>query len=299
MTSSSLRRGIWQGLAAYTIWGTFPIYWKLFHGIPALEVLAHRVTWSFVAVTLMLMAAGRFTLLVAAARSPRQAAIYGLAAVLIGINWFLYVWGVNAGFVVETSLGYFITPLINVLLGVLVFRERLSIPQCAAVAMAAAGVTYLTVMYGRVPWLALGLAVTFGSYGLTKKKATLGAFDGLALETALLVGPAAGYLAFLLVVDRSSFVRVGVVTDMLLIGGGLITIAPLLLFASAVRAVPLSIVGLLQYISPTIQLVIGVLLFREPFTRVQLVGFACVWVALAVFAVGSVRPRSPGIQPAR
>ena len=289
MTSSSLRRGIWQGLAAYTIWGTFPIYWKLFHGIPALEVLAHRVTWSFVAVTTMLVAAGRFKLLVAAARSPRQAAIYGLAAVLIGVNWFLYVWGVNAGFVVETSLGYFITPLINVLLGVLVFRERLSVPQWTAVAMAAAGVMYLTLMYGRVPWLALGLAVTFGSYGLTKKKATLGAFDGLALETALLVGPAAAYLAFLVLVDRSSFVRVGVVTDLLLIGGGLITIAPLLLFASAVRAVPLSIVGLLQYISPTIQLVIGVLLFREPFTRVQLTGFACVWAALALFAFDSLR----------
>lgn len=289
MTSSSLRRGIWQGLAAYTIWGTFPIYWKLFHGIPALEVLAHRVTWSFVAVTTMLVAAGRFKLLVAAARSPRQAAIYGLAAVLIGINWFLYVWGVNAGFVVETSLGYFITPLINVLLGVLVFRERLSVPQWSAVAMAAAGVMYLTLMYGRVPWLALGLAVTFGSYGLTKKKASLGAFDGLALETALLVGPAAAYLAFLALVDRSSFVRVGLVTDLLLIGGGLITIAPLLLFASAVRAVPLSIVGLLQYISPTIQLVIGVLVFHEPFTRVQLTGFACVWAALALFAFDSLR----------
>jgi chloramphenicol-sensitive protein RarD len=296
VTSSSLRRGIWQGLAAYSIWGTFPIYWKLFHGIPALEVLAHRVTWSFVAVTLMLVAAGRFRLLVAAARAPRQAATYGLAAVLIGINWFLYVWGVNAGFVVETSLGYFITPLINVLLGVLVFRERLSAPQWTAVAMAAAGVLYLTLTYGRVPWLALGLAVTFGSYGLTKKKATLGAFDGLALETALLVGPAVAYLTFLALVDRSSFVRVGVVTDVLLIGGGLITIAPLLLFASAVRAVPLSIVGLLQYISPTIQLVIGVLLFHEPFTRVQVTGFACVWAALALFAFDSVRAsRSPAV----
>jgi chloramphenicol-sensitive protein RarD len=289
VSSSSLRRGIWQGLAAYTIWGTFPIYWKLFHGIPALEVLAHRVTWSFVAVTAMLVAAGRFRLLVAAARSPRQASIYGLAAVLIGVNWFLYVWGVNAGFVVETSLGYFITPLINVLLGVLVFRERLSAPQWAAVAVAAAGVLYLTVMYGTVPWLALGLAVTFGSYGLTKKKATLGAFDGLALETAVLVGPAVAYLAFLAVAGRSSFARVGAVTDVLLIGGGLITIAPLLLFASAVRAVPLSIVGLLQYISPTIQLVIGVLLFREPFTRVQVTGFACVWAALALFAFDSLR----------
>ena len=296
--SSSLRRGVWQGLAAYTIWGTFPIYWKLFHGIPALEVLAHRVTWSFVAVTAMLVATGRLKALIAASRSPRQAAIYGLAAVLIGINWFLYVWGVNAGFVVETSLGYFITPLINVLLGVVVFRERLSAAQWTAVALAGGGVMYLTVMYGAVPWLALGLAVTFGSYGLTKKKATLGAFNGLALETAMLVGPAAAYLAFLALGGRSSFVRVGVLTDLLLVGGGLITIAPLLLFASAVRAVPLSIIGLLQYISPTIQLVIGVLLFREPFTRVQLTGFACVWAALALFAFDSLRTsREPTAAP--
>lgn len=298
MPDSSLRRGVWQGLAAYTIWGTFPIYWKLFRGIPALEVLAHRVTWSFVAVTAMLVVTGRLKPLVMAARSPRQAAIYALAAVLIGINWFLYVWGVNAGFVVETSLGYFVTPLINVLLGVVVFRERLSAAQWTAVALAGGGVTYLTVMYGAVPWLALGLAVTFGSYGLTKKKATLGAFNGLALETALLVGPAAAYLAFLAVAGRSSFVRVGVLTDLLLIGGGLITIAPLLLFASAVRAVPLSIIGLLQYISPTIQLVIGVLLFHEPFTRVQLTGFACVWTALALFAFDSVRgSRAPAAAP--
>lgn len=284
-----LRRGVWQGLSAYTIWGLFPIYWKLFHGIPALEVLAHRVTWSFVAVTAMLVVTGRVRLFAAAARSPKQVAIYGLAAVLIGINWFLYVWGVNAGFVVETSLGYFITPLINVLLGVVVFRERLSSAQWVAVALAGAGVTYLTVTYGAVPWLALGLAVTFGSYGLTKKKATLGAFDGLALETALLVGPAAAYLAFLAMADRSSFVRVGAQTDAFLIGSGFITIAPLLLFASAVRAVPLSVIGLLQYISPTIQLVIGVLLFREPFSRGQLTGFACVWAALLVFAVDGVR----------
>lgn len=305
-----MRRGVWQGLAAYTIWGLFPIYWKLFHGIPALEVLAHRVTWSFVAVTAMLVVTGRVRLFAAAARNPAQVGLYGLAAILIGINWFLYVWGVNAGFVVETSLGYFITPLINVLLGVVVFRERLSGPQWAAVALAGGGVTYLTVAYGAVPWLALGLAVTFGSYGLTKKKATLGAFDGLALETAVLVGPAVAYLAFLLLADRSSFVRVGALTDGLLVASGFITIAPLLLFASAVRAVPLSMIGLLQYISPTIQLVIGVLLFREPFTSGQLTGFGCVWAALVVFAVDGVRssrakalassrPGEPGATAAR
>src|SRR5688572_31634734 len=143
-----MRRGVWQGLSAYTIWGLFPIYWKLFHGIPALEVLAHRVTWSFVAVTAMLVVTGRVRLFAAAARSPKQVAIYGLAAVLIGINWFLYVWGVNAGFVVETSLGYFIPPLINVLLGVAVSRERLASAQWVALALPGARVAYRTVAYG-------------------------------------------------------------------------------------------------------------------------------------------------------
>jgi chloramphenicol-sensitive protein RarD len=289
VSAPSFRRGVWQGLAAYSIWGLFPIYWKLFYGIPALEVLAHRVTWSFVAMGALLAGMGRIRPLLSATRAPRQVALYGLAALLIGVNWFLYVWGVNAGFVIETSLGYFMTPLVNVVLGVLVFRERLSPAQWTAVALALAGVAYLTLAYGSVPWLALGLAVTFGSYGLAKKKAKLAAFDGLALETALLVGPALAYLAWLGAGGQSSFVRVGVVTDMLLVGGGLITIAPLLLFASAVRTVPLSLVGLLQYVSPTIQLVIGVWLFREPFTRVQLVGFACVWAALVVFAVDGLR----------
>ena len=280
-----MRRGVWQGLLAYTIWGLFPIYWKLFHGIPALEVLAHRILWSFVALALILLVARPASLRALLRQPGRRVALYAVAAVLIGVNWFLYVWGVNAGFVVETSLGYFMTPLVNVSLGVVVFRERLSTTQWLAVALAAAGVVYLTIAYGAAPWIALGLAVTFGSYGLAKKKAPLPALDGLTLETALLVVPAFAYLAVLQGTAHGSFLRVPTLTEVFLVASGLITIVPLVLFASAVRRVPLSIIGLLQYVSPTIQLILGVLLFKEPFTRVQLTGFAFVWAALALFAV--------------
>ena len=284
-----MRRGMWQGLLAYTIWGLFPIYWKLFHGIPALEVLAHRMLWSFVALAVILALVWPARLRALREQPRRHVALYAAAAVLIGINWFLYIWGVNAGFVVETSLGYFMTPLVNVLLGVVVFRERLSMWQWLAVALAAAGALYLTNAYGVVPWIALGLAVSFGSYGLAKKKAPLPALDGLMLETALLVIPAAAYLAVLHASGRGSFLRVATHTELFLVAGGLITVAPLLLFASAVRLVPLSIVGLLQYVSPTIQLLLGVLLFKEPFTRVQLTGFGLVWAGIVVFVADNFK----------
>jgi chloramphenicol-sensitive protein RarD len=286
-----MRRGVWQGLLAYTIWGLFPIYWKLFHGIPALEVLAHRILWSFIALAVILAVVWPTRLRALREQPRRLVALYATAAVLIGVNWFLYIWGVNAGFVVETSLGYFVTPLVNVLLGVAVFRERLSTRQWLAVALAAAGVVYLTSVYGVVPWIALGLAASFGSYGLAKKKAPLPALDGLTLETAVLVLPAVAYLGVLQGAGQGSFLRVATHTELLLVAGGLITIAPLVLFASAVRRVPLSIMGLLQYVSPTIQLVLGVLLFKEPFTRVQLTGFGFVWAGLVLFAADGFRNR--------
>ena len=282
---------MWYGLGAYSMWGLFPLYWKLFRGVPALEVLAHRISWSFVA--LVLLAAGmhgrRLRALTRVSRAV--AGLYAVAALLIGVNWFLYVWAVNAGFVVETSLGYFITPLVNVVLGVVVFRERLRALQWVAVAIAAAGVIHLTRAYGSVPWIAAGLALTFGSYGLAKKKAPLGSLDGLTLETAMLVIPAVAYLAVLHQTGTGVFLRGDVGTSLLLIGGGLITIVPLLLFASAVQRVQLTAIGVLQYISPTIQLLLGVLLFHEPFTGSQAIGFSFVWMALAVFAIDSVRRR--------
>jgi chloramphenicol-sensitive protein RarD len=215
---------------------------------------------------------------------------------LIGINWFLYVFSVNNGFIVESSLGYFITPLVNVMMGVVVFRERLRQMQWTAVALAFAGVVRLTLTYGTLPWIGLGLAASFGSYGLVKKKAPLPSLEGLTLETAVLVVPAAVYLLFLERNGTGAFLHAGTTTDLLLLAGGIVTVAPLLLFATAVRLVPLSIVGILQYIAPTIQFLLGVYVFKEPFTHVQLTGFSLVWLGLVVFTLDSVRTRkSPSL----
>jgi len=283
-----VKRGFWLGVAAYSIWGLFPIYWKLVAQVPAGQVLAHRIVWSCVALLAILAWPSR-------RRLPRGrltahvVLLYLAAAVLIGINWYLYVWAVGHGMVVETSLGYYITPLVNILLGVVVLGERLRPTKWIAVALAACGVTILTLAYGAPPRIALALAASFGTYGLVKKTAPLPALEGLALETVLLGLPAA---AFLVAADRGGtgvFLHAATASDVFLVGGGLVTIAPLLLFASAVRVVPLSTMGLLQFISPTIQLVLALAIYHEPFGRSRVAGFVAVWLALAVFAVEEVR----------
>jgi len=281
-------RGFWLGAAAYSIWGLFPIYWKLVAAVPAGQVLAHRIVWSCVALGIILAWPSR-------PRTPRPALttrivlLYLAAAILIGVNWFLYVWAVGHDFVVETSLGYYITPLVNVLLGVAILRERLRAATWAAVGLAACGVAVLTWAYGAPPKIALGLAASFGTYGLVKKAAPLPPLEGLTLETALLGLPA---LAYLVVAERNgtgAFLHGPSATDVFLIGGGLVTIVPLLLFASAVRTLPLSTMGLLQFISPTIQLVLALGLYHEPFGGFRLAGFVAVWLALVVFAAQQVR----------
>jgi chloramphenicol-sensitive protein RarD len=283
------QRGVWYAIAAYVIWGMFPLYWRELQQVPSLQVIAHRIIWSCVAVlVLMLAVRGR-----GGWRSVpgRVFALYALAAVLIGFNWFLYVYGVNADLVVQTSLGYFMTPLVNVLMGVIILRERLRTAQWASVVIAAAGVAYLTNAYGQLPLLALGLALTFGSYGLIKKKAPLPALEGLALETSILFIPAVIYLV---IADRQgggAFLRSGTSVDMLLMLGGPVTLVPLLLFGAAVQRVRLSVIGITQYIAPTIQFVLGVFVMREPFTRTQLVGFVMVWIALVVYVADGVWPR--------
>ena len=213
------------------------------------------------------------------------------AAVFITINWFTYVWGVNSGFIVETSLGYFINPLVSVVFGVLVFGERLRRLQWIAVAMAASGVVYLTVAYGAPPWIALVLAISFGSYGMVKKMAPLGSMYGLTVETAIVLVPAVLYLLYVERSGAAAFRHGGGAFDALLVGTGAVTTVPLLLFASAVRRTPLSTMGVLQYIAPTLQLLLGVLVYGEPFTRTQLTGYAIVWAALIVFGVDGFRGR--------
>jgi chloramphenicol-sensitive protein RarD len=289
--------GFWSGVAAYTIWGLVPLYWKLLKHVPAIQVLGHRIVWSL-AVLIVLVAVlrrgrrrpqdGRSAL---AFVSRRVVGLYAIAAGLIAVNWFLYIYAVNAGFIVETSLGYYITPLVNVLFGVLFFHERMRPAQWVSIALATTGVVQLTFAYGALPWIAFGLAASFGSYGLAKKKAPLDPVEGLTLETAILAPVA---ILFLIMLHRSgegAFLRTGATSDALMIGGGLVTTVPLLLFAAAVRTVPLSVIGILQYIGPTLQFVLGVFVYHEPFSHTQLIGFSIVWTALAIYAGDSLRAR--------
>ena len=283
--------GIWYGVAAYSLWGLLTLYWRLFPHVPAIQVLGHRVVWSFVVLVAVVGASWQRSRTLLPSVTPGVIALYAVAAVLIGINWFLYVFSVNNGYVVESSLGYFITPLVNVLMGVVVFRERLRSLQWLAVALAFVGLLRLTVAYGTIPWIGLALAVSFGGYGLVKKKAPLPSLEGLTLETAVLVLPAGLYLITLHRSGDGAFLVGNGASDALLVAGGIVTVAPLLLFASAVRRVPLSVIGVLQYIAPTIQFLLGVFAFGEPFTRTQLSGFALVWMGIVVFSFDGIRAR--------
>jgi chloramphenicol-sensitive protein RarD len=282
-----MNKGIWNGLGAYVLWGFFPIYWKLLHEVPALQVIGHRIAWSFILLVAVIGLTRQWNNFRSAALAPKVIGIYAIAGVLLSINWLVYVWGVNAGFIVETSLGYFINPLVSVLLGVVFLRERLRSMQWLAVGLAAAGVIYLTLTYGRPPWIALSLAFSFGIYGFVKKLAPLGSLYGLTLETALVFPAALIYLLFAESTGTGAFLHQGAVTDMLLVGTGVVTSIPLLMFASAAREIPLTMIGVLQYVAPTIQFLIGVFLYHEPFDQSRLIGFSLVWIALIIFWVES------------
>lgn len=282
-----MNKGIWLAIGAYAFWGLFPIYWKWLQAVPALQLLGHRMVWSFVLLIGVVLARRQWRAFRAALTS-RTLRIYFIAALLIGVNWFVYVWGVNAGHIVETSLGYFINPLLSVLLGVVVLRERLRPLQWVPIGLAGIGVLYLTIVYGAIPWISLILAFSFGLYGLVKKTAPLNALHGLTLETGILFAP---MLAYLIVVEfngEGAFLHTGLLPDMLMIGAGIVTVIPLLMFASAARQIPLTLVGILQYIAPTGQFLLGVLVYGESFTRERLIGFTAVWLALAIFTAENV-----------
>jgi chloramphenicol-sensitive protein RarD len=288
-----MQKGYWYAIGAYLTWGLFPIYWKWLREISALQLIGHRVVWSCALLLGTIVIFRQWNDFQAAILDRRSLAIYSLAGVLIAINWTIYVWAVNSDFIVETSLGYFINPLVSVFLGVLVLRERLRGAQWLAIGLAAAGVLYLTLAYGSLPWISLALACTFGLYGLVKKMAPLGAVHGLALETGILLLPALAYLWFEAEAGRGAFLQHGLTRDLLMIGAGPVTTIPLLLFAAAARRIPLSMVGLFQYIAPTLQFFLGVFLYREPFTRSRLIGFSMVWLALLISAVeAGVRGRT-------
>jgi chloramphenicol-sensitive protein RarD len=279
------RRGAWYVALSYTFWGFFPIYWKALSGISALQLTCHRIVWSFFMLVMLIARSQEFGVLWRALQSPRSVGIYAAAAIAIATNWLIFIWAVNIGQIVQISLGYFINPLLSVLLGMVVFHERLRPLQWMSVALAAAGVIYLTVALDALPWIALTLAASFGIYGLMKKLAPLGPVQGLTFETGLLFIPAAVFLIAEELAGRGAFMHSGSLKNLLMLGAGPITTLPLLMFAAGVRRIPLSLVGMLQYINPTMQITIGVMLYGEPFTRVQLVGFGLVWSALALFAM--------------
>lgn len=280
-----MNKGIWYAIGAYTLWGLFPIFWKLLHGVPALQLVGHRIGWSFLLLCAVILLSKQWQAFRAAALSWRVLLIYLVAALLISVNWLTYIWAVNAGFIVETSLGYYINPLLSVLMGVIFLRERLRPMQWLPIGLAAAGVLYLTFAYGALPWIALTLALTFGIYGLVKKTAPLGSLYGLTLETGILFLPALMYLLYAEAAGTAAFLHTGARSALLLIGAGAVTTIPLLMFASAAQRIPLSLVGILQYIAPTLQFLLGVLVYHEPFDQAHFIGFGIVWAALIIFGV--------------
>lgn len=279
--SNTASRGATATVAAFSIWGLFPLYWKMVGHVPPLQVLAHRGVWCAVAVWAVLLLRGDFAWVARITR--RQLGLLTAGALLITGNWGVYVWAVIAGHIVETSLGYFITPLVNVLLAVAVFRERLTPAQRVAVCLAALGVALLAWRFGQPPWIALALAVSFGLYGLVRKLAAFDPVHGLAVESGLMVAPAVLYLLWCAAAGQGHFLVGEPLVDLLLVVGGPVTAIPLALFAYGAQRVSMLSLGVMQYIAPMVQLLIGVLVYHEPFGGARAVAFACIWAALLVF----------------
>ena len=286
---SEERKGFLYGLAAYALWGVFLLYWTLMQPADAWEMLGHRILWSAVFMAALVRLLRRRSHIAQALTSRRTRALLLVASVVITVNWAMFIWGVNNGHVVETSLGYFINPLVTVLAGVLVLHERLRPLQWVAVGLAAVAVVGLTVSYGRPPWVALTLAFSFATYGLVRKQASVGAVEGLTVETLLVAPAALGFLVWLQASGGSTALVDLPVHLLLLISTGVVTALPLLFFGAAATRVPLTTLGLLQYVAPTLHLALGVWVFHEPMPLDRLLGFVLIWVGLAVFTADAVR----------
>ena len=288
---SRSRQGFLFGIAAYLLWGGFPLYWPLLEPAGSVELLAHRILWSVVTLGVLVLVLRRSRQFRALFGDRRVFLLLALAAVVITVNWGTYIYGVTNDRVVETSLGYFINPLVTVLMGVVLLGERLSRPQWVAIGVGGLACIVLTVDYGHPPWIALVLAFSFGTYGLAKKQAGAEAVESLTLETLLVAPLALGYLAWLVAHDQSTFGTEGTGHALLLMSAGLVTAVPLLCFGAAAIRVPMVTLGLLQYLAPILQFLLGVLWFHEDMSTGRWIGFALVWVALAISTVESVRHR--------
>jgi chloramphenicol-sensitive protein RarD len=291
-----MHRGILYAALAYILWGLFPLYFQQLSAIPPVEVVAHRVVWSLAFLLVLLGLRRQWAWLTPVLRQPKVLLAFAASALLLATNWGVYIWAVTHGHVLDSSLGYFITPLVNVLLGTTVLHERPRPAQWAALALAAAGVVWLTVQGGQLPWIALVIAASFGTYGLLRKIAALGALEGLTLETLVLAPLAFGASALWWVQGTAATAAADAPTLLWLIGVGPVTAVPLLLFAAGARRITMTTLGLLQYLGPTIQFGLGVWLFREPLSPQRLVGFGLIWAALLLYSADGWRmSRGPGV----
>lgn len=288
MKENNEKEGVLYAALSYVIWGFFPIYWKLINDVSAGETLAQRVFWSFVFMVVLLLFTKKWHMFVGfvkeIVKQPKLFWSLFIASVLISINWGVFIWAVNAGKILETSLGYYINPLISVLLGIIVLKERLSGAQILAFILAGIGVLSLTIHFGEVPWVSLSLAITFGLYGLAKKMIKVESAIGLTLETMMMAPFALGYLIYMMFQSQSQFFE-STSTSLLLIGGGVATALPLLYFAKGAQKVSLSMLGILQYIAPSLSLMVGVFIYHEAFTKAHLLAFIFIWSALIIYTL--------------
>lgn len=291
LTMPGMKRGPLLAAGSYLFWGVLPIYWHALSAVSPQEILVHRIIWSLAVVALLLALRRDWQWLADGLRRPAVFRVFLVTALLLAANWLVYLWANNNGHIVEASLGYFINPLVNVVLGMLVLHERMRSGQKLSVGIAAAGVLFLMVTSGGMLWISLTLALSFGVYGLLRKTARLGSLEGLTVEMAILFLPALAYLLWMANHGQAAFGAGSPAIDVLLAFSGVVTAVPLLLFASGARLVPLSTLGLLQYIAPTLQFSIGVFIYHEPFDAVRLVGFSIVWLALVVYSVEGYRHR--------
>jgi len=283
-----MRKGIICAISAYFVWGLLPLYLKMMQHIAPLEILLHRMLWSLVFLMIVLACKRHFSWIKTLVKNPKIILFFIASAISIALNWFVYIWSVNNNHVVDASLGYFLLPLVNVILGYFILNERLRIGQWCSVAIAALGVLWLAIDAGQIPWIAFVLASTFGIYGLLRKTAPLETLEGLSLETAILAPFALSWLIWMAKNNQSSFVEGGDITRLLLVLAGPITAIPLLFFAAAARRIPLYLLGFLQYIGPTLQMLLGVFLWHESFALSKIIGFAIVWSALVLFSIESL-----------
>jgi len=281
--------GTWYAIAAFTVWGFLPLYWKSLDHVPSAQILAHRIFWSFILVSVVLCVKKRKSEAFFALSSWKNKLTFLISALTLGANWFIYIWAVNTNHIVESSMGYFINPLLSVLLGIIFLKERLNHVQVLSVFLAFIGVSYLTIQYGKIPWIALSLAVSFAFYGLLRKTAKAGSLIGLLAETMLLTPAALTYLIIVHVRGTGAFGNAGVGTSLLLAGCGVVTSLPLIWFAHGARRIPLAAVGFTQYLAPTLMLLLGVFVYREPFTVSHLVSFGCIWTALVLYSLSHTR----------